>query len=144
MYATITRLELKSEESIGAAVDALDGLLADARGVAGFRDCYVVRRGPRELTMVTIYDSKATSYRAGEQLRPTSARQSAHTSHVRPSVQQARSLPGRRHDSAAGPTSDERDAKRRRSADPLENSRHSGRSRNALPRFAVTKPIDRS
>jgi hypothetical protein len=39
MYASITRLELKDEDSIGAAVDALDGLLADARGVAGFRDC---------------------------------------------------------------------------------------------------------
>jgi hypothetical protein len=63
MYASITRLELKHEDSIGAAVDALDGLLADARGVAGSRDCYVVRTGPRELTMVTIYDSEARRVR---------------------------------------------------------------------------------
>jgi hypothetical protein len=63
MYASITRLELKDEDSIGAAVDALDGLLADARGVAGSRDCYVVRTGPRELTMVTIYDSEARRVR---------------------------------------------------------------------------------
>jgi hypothetical protein len=71
MYASITRLELKDEDSIGAAVDALEGLLADARGVAGFRDCYVVRTGPRELTTVTIYDSEAASERASQQLRPT-------------------------------------------------------------------------
>jgi hypothetical protein len=55
---------------LGTAVDAPDGLLADARGVAGFCDCCVVRTGPRELTMVTIYDSQAASDRASEQSRP--------------------------------------------------------------------------
>jgi hypothetical protein len=70
MYVAITRLELKSEESIGAAVDALDRLLAAAREVVGFRNCFVVRTGLRELTMVTIYDSEAASDRASGQLRP--------------------------------------------------------------------------
>jgi hypothetical protein len=71
MYASITRLELKNEASVGAAVDALGSLLTEAREVAGFRDCYVVQTEPRELTMVTIYDSKAASDKASEQLRPT-------------------------------------------------------------------------
>jgi hypothetical protein len=47
MYVSITRLQLKNEEPISTAVDAVSRLLAEARGVAGFRDCYVVQTPER-------------------------------------------------------------------------------------------------
>jgi hypothetical protein len=82
MYASVTRLELKNEESVGAAVDALERLLVAARRVAGFRDCYVARTGPSELTMITIYDSEAASETASGQLRRTlSASVGPHVAH---------------------------------------------------------------
>jgi hypothetical protein len=53
MYGSITRLELKSEQDLRAAVQGLEKVLSHARELAGFRDCYVLRTGSCQLTMVT-------------------------------------------------------------------------------------------
>jgi hypothetical protein len=70
MYGSITRLELKSEQDLRAAVQGLEKVLSQARELAGFRDCYVLRTGSCHLTMVTIYDSEAGSRTATERFRP--------------------------------------------------------------------------
>jgi hypothetical protein len=63
-------LELTSDERVGAVVRDLGRLLIEARELDGFHDCYVMRTGPYELTMITIYDSEAASHTASDQLRP--------------------------------------------------------------------------
>jgi hypothetical protein len=70
MFGSITRLELKSEQHLRSAVQGLENVLSHARELAGFRDCYVLRTGSCQLTMVTIYDSEAGSRTATERLRP--------------------------------------------------------------------------
>jgi hypothetical protein len=66
-------LTLKGEASVGPAAAALQQLLSRVRFLEGLCDCYVVRTGPRELTMITIYESEAASTAASDQLRPTLA-----------------------------------------------------------------------
>jgi hypothetical protein len=70
MYATITKLQIKAEEQAVEAVEGLNELLAEVGGLAGRLQSRVVRSGPRELVMVTVYESEAAAAAAGDQMRP--------------------------------------------------------------------------
>ena len=59
MYATITKLQVKAEEQAVEAVEGLSVLLDEAGGLPGLLQGRVVRSGPRELVMVTVYESEA-------------------------------------------------------------------------------------
>jgi hypothetical protein len=70
MYATITKLQIKAEEQAVEAVEGLSVLLDEAGGLPGLLQGRVVRSGPRELVMVTVYESEAAAGAAGARMRP--------------------------------------------------------------------------
>jgi heme-degrading monooxygenase HmoA len=70
MYATITKLQIKAEEQAVEAVEGLNALLDEVGGLAGLLQSRVVRSGPRELVMVTVYESAAAAAAAADQMRP--------------------------------------------------------------------------
>ncbi len=70
MYGTTTRLRLKGERDLHAAIRALEQLVSEARSIAGFRECYVLHTEVHELTMVTIYASEEDANAVMGQLRP--------------------------------------------------------------------------
>jgi hypothetical protein len=51
MCGSVLVLELKTEQAVDAAIEAVELLLAEARDLDGFRDCSAIRTGTCELTM---------------------------------------------------------------------------------------------
>lgn len=66
MYGTMTHLHFRDQTARTAAVEALEGLVGQARRSSSFLDCYVLEVGTDEAVMFTLYASeeKATELSA--------------------------------------------------------------------------------